>query len=156
MSILVIYYSRTGMTKKVGDLIVNELLCDHEEIFDAKSRKGPFGYMSAGKAASRKELTELKQVKKNPSKYDIVVIGTPVWSWNMSAPVRTYIEMYKNKFNEVAFFLTCGSNPGKTFEDMETICGKQPKARLMLVKKDYKVGAVEGKVRKFVEELRRA
>jgi flavodoxin len=154
MSTLVIYYSRTGMTKKVGDKIAQMLNCDLEEIFDTKARSGPFGYFGAGKAGSRKMLTELKQVTKNPGEYDLVVIGTPVWSWNISAPVRTYIEMYKNKFKDVAFFLTCGSNPGKTFEDMETICGKRPRAKLMLEKKDFKAGTDMSKIKEFVDRLK--
>jgi flavodoxin len=154
MSTLVIYYSRTGKTKKVGEQVANSLGCDSEEIFDTKSRGGPIGYMGAGKASSLKQLTELKQVKNSPGEYDLLVIGTPVWSWNMSVPVRTYIEMYKNKFKEVAFFLTCINKPGKTFTDMETICGKRPRSKLLLMKKDFKDGTDQGKIRKFIDELR--
>ncbi len=154
MSTLVIYYSRTGTTRKVGDQIAQQLGCDKEEIFDTKSRSGPIGYMGAGKAGLRKQLTELKQVSKNPGEYDLIVIGTPVWLYNISAPVRTYIEMYKNKFGDVAFFLTCVDNPGKTLAEMETICGKRPKSTLLLMKKDFKAGNDGKKIQEFVNELR--
>ena len=154
MSTLVIYYSRTGTTKKVGEQIAQQLDCDREEIFDTKSRGGPIGYLLALIAAGRKRLTELKPIRNNPSAYDLVVIGTPTWSLKMSVPIRTYIEMYKNKFGDVAFFLTCGGNPGKTFEEMETICGKRPKARLMLEKKDFKGGSDGKKIQDFVNRLK--
>jgi len=154
MSTLVIYYSRTGTTKKVGEQIAQQLDCDREEIFDTKSRGGPIGYLLALIAAGRKRLTELKPVTKNPGVYDLVVIGTPTWSLNISVPTRTYIEMYKNKFKDVAFFTTCGGNPGKTFEEMETICGKRPRARLMLEKKDFKSGDDSKKIQGFVNKLR--
>lgn len=154
MSTLVICYSRTGTTRKVGEQVAQMLNCDREEIFDTKSRGGPIGYMVAGKAGLRKQLTELKPVSKNPGEYDLVVIGTPVWSYNISAPVRTYIEMYKNKFAEVAFFITCVDNPGKTLSEMESICGKRPRSKLMLMKKDFKAGTDGNKIQRFVQELK--
>jgi flavodoxin len=38
--ILVVYYSRTGMTKKLANSIANLLFADIEEIVDTKNRSG--------------------------------------------------------------------------------------------------------------------
>ena len=51
MKTLVVFYSRTGTTKKVGENIAKILKCDSEEIFDTKDRMGVVGYMQAGKDA---------------------------------------------------------------------------------------------------------
>ena len=76
-----------------------------EEIFDIKNRKGIAGFLSAGTDANLGRLTVLKEIKKNPSLYDLIIIGTPVWSSNISTPVRTYISLYKKDFKNVAFFV---------------------------------------------------
>ena len=97
-----------------------------EEIFDTKNRKGIAGFLSAGTDANLGRLTVLKEIKKNPSSYDLIIIGTPVWSSNISTPVRTYISLYKKDFKDVAFFCNrLGSDATKIFSDMENICQKK-------------------------------
>jgi flavodoxin len=154
MSILVVYYSRTGTTKKVAERIVQDLGCETEQLFDTKNRKGPLGYMGAGKDSSTKRLTELKPIQKNPGAYELVVIGTPIWAWKMSTPIRTYIQMYKNKFANVAFFITCIGKPTDTLQEMETLIGKRPVSTLLLTRKDFKEGTDGAKVQKFINDLK--
>jgi len=48
MKILVVFYSRSGRTKKIAEAISDILKCDKEEIFDLKNRKGIPGFLSAG------------------------------------------------------------------------------------------------------------
>jgi len=45
---LVVFYSRTGTTKKVGEALVDLLQCDNEELIDTKKRTGPLGAYSLG------------------------------------------------------------------------------------------------------------
>lgn len=49
MSRLVVFYSRTGNTKKVAEALARELKCDTDEILETKSRKGILGYIFAGR-----------------------------------------------------------------------------------------------------------
>lgn len=127
MKILVAYYSRTGTTKKVAESISKLLKCDCEEILDVKSRAGPIGYIKSGKEATLKKLALIKPTKKDPKKYDLVIIGTPVWAFTMSSPIRTYISGNKDFFKKLAFFCTMGgSGDTGTFKDMETLCNKKP------------------------------
>ena len=78
MKALVVYYSRKGRTKKVAETISNIISCDIEEIADTKDRTGLLGYIHSGRQAMKKKLTAIKNTEKEPSKYDLVIIGTPV------------------------------------------------------------------------------
>ena len=102
MKSLVLFYSRTGNTGKIANEIAVKLNSDIEEIFDKKNRKGIFGYLAAAKDAATKKFTQIEEVKKDLSQYDLVIIGTPVWAWGMAPAIRTYLS--KNKFNKLAFF----------------------------------------------------
>ncbi|GAG62004.1 unnamed protein product, partial [marine sediment metagenome] len=106
MKILVAFYSRSGKTKKVAKAISDILKCDKEEIFDIKSREGILGFLSAGTDANFRRLTAIKEIKNTPSLYDLVIIGTPIWSSNISTPIRTYLFLYKEEFKKLAFFCT--------------------------------------------------
>jgi len=151
MKTLVVYYSRTGTTKKVGQEIARQFKADSEEILDVKSRMGPIGWLRSGREGKDKKLAEIKPIKKDPSKYDLVLIGTPNWAANMSSPVRTYLS--NNKFKKTAYFLTGGGNPGIAFEDMEALAGK-PIATLVVLSKEVAQNAYSDKVKEFVARLK--
>ena len=105
MKKLVVYYSRTGNTHKVAEEITNGLECDIEEIIDTKNRSGPLGYIRSGRDAGNRKLTVLKDIINDPSQYDLLIIGTPLWAWHVSTPVRTYIHENQANFKDVALFL---------------------------------------------------
>jgi flavodoxin len=151
MKILVVFYSRTGVTKKAAGAITDSLRCDSEEIFDTKSRDGIFGWLKSGRDAMKKIPTLLKETQKDPSAYDIVVIGTPVWAGNISAPVRTYLANNKGKFAKVAFFCTMGNSGGaNTLAEMAEACGKSPVSTLELRACDVKKSAFSDKLVPFI------
>ena len=88
----VVYYSRTGKTKFVAETIAAELGSEIEEIVDLKNREGKLGWMSATQDASSEKETHIAPTKKIPKDYDLLIIGTPVWAFNTTPAIRTYIK----------------------------------------------------------------
>ncbi len=149
MKILVVYYSRTNVTRKVAVNLTKELKADIEQIKDVKDRGGLMGYLRSGKEAMMKTPAEIKEIKKDPSNYDLVIIGTPIWGYTMASPIRTYLTA--NKFKQVAFFCTQGGSGAKrAFGHMAELIGKEPKATLTLLTKDVMKGF---DLKEFVEVL---
>ena len=155
MQTLIVYFSRTGHTKKVGDELAKALPGDVEEIVDTVNRAGPVGWLMSGREGGGRKLAKIVPAKKDASQYDIVVVGTPIWAGNMSSPVRTYLTENKAKFKSVAFYCTEGSKGSeKAFAEMEEIAGKKPKATLAINMADIKTGADGEKVKKFAADLK--
>ncbi len=100
----------------------------------------------------RRKTTQISY-KKDPAKYDLVVIGTPVWGWNITPPVRTYLQENKDKFKKVAFFKTCGDSKNKTFPDMEAE-SQSPLATLCVLDKEVKTKISQEKVEEFCEKFK--
>ncbi|MHC2382978.1 flavodoxin family protein [Bradyrhizobium liaoningense] len=100
--ILVVYYSRTGTTRKVAQSLSAALSCDSEEITEAGSRKGIFGYLRSAVEARRQIPSRIAATVRDPSLYDLVVIGTLVWAWSLSSPVRAYLLANRSKLPAVA------------------------------------------------------
>lgn len=152
--ILVVFYSRTGNTKKVGEAIAQELNCDVEQIMDVKSRKGLFGWFRSGAEAVKEVLAPIQDTKKDPSAYDMVIIGSPVWGSRMSSPVRTYISKNKEHFKQVAFFISCsGEGNGIVFDGMEKLSGKKSTATLRIFPVDMSSGSCMEKIKEFVGKI---
>lgn len=109
--ILVVYYSRSGTTRKVAEALSAELHCDRKEIVEETSRSGILGYLQSVIEARRQvpsRMVVANSDHNDPSIYDLVVIGTPVWAWSMSSPVRAYMVANKARLPAVAFFCTLG------------------------------------------------
>jgi len=154
MKILVVYYSRTGHTKKIGDMIADALKGETDEIVIPKSLLGIIGWFLAGKYASRKEVPKIEPPKNDSASYDLVIIGTPIHSWTLSGPVRTYLRENKNKFKKVAFYCTCGGmGMERAFDEMEKECGQKPVATLVVREKELKKGDYTKKIKKFISKL---
>lgn len=134
--------------------ISNKLGAEIEEIRDTVNRSGVKGYLVSGRDAMKKRLTTLELTTKNPADFDLVIIGTPIWGWNMSVPVRTYITEKKGDFKKVAFFCTMGgTGDDKAFAEMEQIIGQKPVATLALLTRDVAKNDFAEKLEKFTAAL---
>jgi flavodoxin len=109
MKILVAYYSKTGNAKRVALDIAASLGADVEEIFDKKKRSGFINWFLSGRDGMKKVGTEIGELSKDASVYDLVVVGSPVWGWNIAPAVRTYLELNKKNIRQYAFFVTSGN-----------------------------------------------
>ena len=154
MKTLVIYYTRTGITKKIAEVIAEKMQADIEEIVDLKDRKGPWEYLKAGRDAMKRIPAEIAVIKNNPEYYDLIVIGTPVWAGNMACAVRTYISGNKDKFKKVALFCTMGgSGDQKTFAEMESLSGKTSLAKVTVRTRDAGKPETDARLDEFVKKM---
>jgi len=152
--VLVAFYSRTGTTRTVAQALASRLGADVEEIVDTKNRQGIFGWLGAGRDASKKSKTVIAPIQKNPADYDLVILGTPIWAWSMTPAVRTYIIQQRHNFKKVAFFCTMGASGDiKTFAAMAELCGQKPLATMALRAGEVKMNQYYSAINRFSVEL---
>jgi flavodoxin len=154
MKALVVYYSRSGNTREVAQSIAQEMQCDIEEIHDTQNRSGLIGWLKSAYQANRGKLTTIKPLEKNPSDYDLVVVGTPIWAGFPAVPVKTYLIENKDKFKDVAFFATYGgSGFPKAVRTMSEASGKEPVQKLGIKTDEIKNKTCDCKIDPFVRDL---
>lgn len=152
MSVLVAYYSRTDITKKVAEEIAGRLNADVEEITSKVKYNGKIGYARAGKDAMTAKIIKIGDLKYNPSDYDTVYLGVPVWAGKAATPLISYIKQNEGKFNNVKFFVTAGSSGFEsTFDQLEEFIGKAPLKTLALTTKEVKKEEYKNKLDSFLE-----
>lgn len=154
--ILIVYYSRTGRTKKVAEWLKTMFCCDIEEIVDSKVRNGMLVFISGGKDAILKNETSIQKTILNPEEYDIIIIGSPVWASHIVPAIRTYINENREKFKRVAFFCTqtkYAVKGSKIFGDMEFLCDKKPIGLLKVAANDFESKEIEKKLALFQAEI---
>jgi flavodoxin len=153
MKSLVVYYSRTGNTEKVAYEIARQLTATIEKITDRTDRTGMMGWLKAGRDGMAKNKTEIGPVTREPSQFDLIILGTPVWV-GMTPAIRTYIAQHRLCFSNVAFFCTMDGNTNGVFADMADACGKQPLATLAVRSADAVNNLYAPAVHDFAVKLR--
>jgi flavorubredoxin len=84
----------------------------------------------------------------------LIITGTPVWAWNISSPIRTYLEQNKTKIKNVAAFCTMGGSGDKhSFDEIEKILNKKLVATLTLLTKEVNQNNFSQKVEEFIKAL---
>jgi len=154
---LIVYYSKTGNTKKVAEELSQELGAEIEEIIDKKNRKGLINWFRSGRDSMKKVGTEIGEMTKNPEDYDLVILGSPVWGRNMVPAVRTYLEKNKEKIKKYALFVTSGNTDvSKVVPSFREITRSGPFAQVGFnasEMKDQKLHA--GKISEFENSLKK-
>ncbi len=120
MKTLVIYYTRTGNSKFIAETIAAELGADIEEVIDLKNRQGKLAFFPAGRDAMQGKETQIAQTKRNPTDYDFIIIGQPVWAGSPTPAIRTYLNNNNLSSKKVAVFFS-DSNLGQAVEKTKAL-----------------------------------
>jgi flavodoxin len=132
-SCLVVCYSRTGLTEKLGREIAASCGADFELIREAEGRSGPLGFLRSIWDTLRHRRPAILAPGKDAGNYALVVLGAPVWAGKVASPMRSYIVQHCRRFHRVALFCTMGGRGGdKALAEMAVLCGKTPIAQVAI------------------------
>ena len=142
MKSLVIYFTRSGNTTKVAEEIAAALGADIELLKDDVKRGGPVGFLKSGREAKSGAMVNLKPLAHDPTTYDLVVVGTPVWARMVSSPVNTFLRTVNRGNARLAWFCTVGASSESfkenCFSTMTEAAGQDPVAAVGFSAKELK------------------
>lgn len=154
MKTLIVYYTRTGNTRRCAELLAKETGADVEEIVDNTRRDGIFGYMKSGFQAAMRITVKIEQTKKEPKDYDMVILCTPVWANNITPAIRTYLKGNNLENKKVALLITHGgSGEKKTEREFKKLTEKSEFAGMHAIKMREMKNA-EGEIKEFSKALK--
>lgn len=110
--VLVLFYSRTGNTKKVAKYLSKYLDVDVDEI-KTDNRKGFFGFLkSLFESVSRKK--PVIEYSKNLKNYDLVILGSPFWVGTLASPTFPVLDELEELKKDFLVFITCQTDKPDT------------------------------------------
>ncbi len=153
---LIVFHSRSGSTRRVAQALAKRLQADIEEIVPLQPHEDSrIGYALCSLEAVAALTPAIVPPGKDPSRYDLVVIGTPTWFWSLSSPVRTWLVQQQAALGKtrVAFFCTMGGSGAPiVFSRMGALADREPQATLALTQAQVKHGATRA-IDGFVKAL---
>ncbi|WP_242343451.1 flavodoxin family protein [Anaeromyxobacter terrae] len=156
-SVLVVYFSRSGHTRRLAAAIARALGADLEEIRDRADRQGLTGFVRCELETILGVTNVIERPRHDPARYDLVVVGGPVWMASVSTPVRTFLWLERERLPKLAFFVTLGGiGSDRAFGQMRKLAGKAPLATLAVREGELADGVAPVRVRAFADALRAA
>lgn len=119
MKKLVVYYSIGGNTRAVALRIARTLRADVVEIRTVKAYPDDYDVLvSLGKKEVESGyIPQIEPLAIDWSKYDTIIVGTPVWWYTFAPAVRTFLKGGSLKGKKVFPFATNGGWLGHTPSD---------------------------------------
>ncbi|MEX3007921.1 flavodoxin family protein [Hoeflea sp. TYP-13] len=156
MKSLIVYYSRTGNTARVASALARELNADMFEIHCEQYRGGPLRYLLTGYDSVMGRLPEIEMPRYSAEDYDLLLIGTPVWTSHPSLPVRAFAAARPPLPARIGLFLTYGghSPAQKAIDEISAMLGSAINASLVLGSDQVKAGDFTDAIVDYVGELR--
>lgn len=111
--VLIVYYSLTGNTRFIAEILKDSMKADLLELKPINELNPDSGtkFVWGGAQATMKMKPKLKPIDINPMEYDLVIIGTPVWAWTITPPIRSFLSRFNLTEKKVAL-LTCSAGSG--------------------------------------------
>ena len=138
MNAVIVYYSLTGNTEFVADLIAKRLGADLLRIEPVKQYpdSGAKKYIWGGRSAVMGDKPKLRPYVFDGDHYDVVIFGSPVWARNPAPPIKSFINdnLGTLKDKRVAAFLCyAGGGADKALAKREKLLDKKLDSTLVMV-----------------------
>ncbi len=121
--VLVVFFTRTGNSERLAEEISIKLHGDVDEIKSKVKYIGISGFIRAGYRSMTKKIDQI-EFQKDPSKYKIIVLVSPIWSSNIPPAIRSYINKNKEDLKNYGLIIngTMKENK-KAYENFKELLG---------------------------------
>lgn len=136
---LVVYYSQGSATKRVAEDLALLFGADIEAIVEKNARpKGLFSFMKSGYQGTFGIASPIQPPTKDPAEYGRVIVLSPVWSWSLCPPVRTWLRLNRGRLPAAAFVTVSGdTKPDKIVAAMTKESKAAPRVVMGFGDKDF-------------------
>lgn len=121
---IIVYYSYTNHTKMIAEDIQKQLQCDILELKPVKAYSSDYDTVVAQEQnnESAKRTPEIENKNLDLSKYDEIILGTPVWWYTIAPVARTFLKENDLSGKKIMPFATNAGWLGRTFKEIKDLC----------------------------------
>lgn len=157
---IIVFYTYTGHTKYIAEIIRKKLDCDMVEIKPKKpySKNYDLVVKEYQNNESAKETPEIEKIDVDINKCDEIIVGSPVWWYTITPPIRTFLKENDLSGKKIIPFATNAGWLGRTFKEIKSLCPNSnvEKEMNIVFTEDYTVNKLvtkEEKIDKWIDSL---
>ncbi len=117
---LIVYYSHSGNTRFIAEAMAGAAGADLAELLPKKEiNLSGAAYVGWGvRQLLRKDEREVEPIPYDIKDYDLIIVGTPVWTFTLTPPMRAFLKTHDFSGKDVAVFCCNDGDKGHTLEDL--------------------------------------
>ena len=157
---LIVFYSYTNHTKIIAEGIQKQLQCDIIELKPVKPYSNDYDIVVGQEQnnESTKKTPEIENKNLDLSKYDEIILGTPVWWYTIAPVVRTFLKENDLSNKKIIPFATNAGWLGRTFKEIKDLCPNSTICKEMIIvfTEDYsenQLVTLPEEIDKWIKEL---
>lgn len=153
---LVVYFSTSGNTRQIAEMIKNDTGADIVEIETVENYPTNYEELTqyAKKQLQDNERPAIKTKVPNLDDYGIIYLGFPNWWSSMPMPVYTFVEQNGLNGRTIAPFMTHGGgNLGHAIEDLKKLVPDSKVLKPFSVS-GSRISRAQADVKKWLEEIK--
>lgn len=115
MKSIIVYFSYSGNTKKVAEILAEYLKEKSEvESIRLKDLHESGNFFKQGSSAFKHRRAEIEEINFDFSGYDLICLGTPVWAFTTTPAVNTFLDKcFGVEGKQIILFTTSGGRGDK-------------------------------------------
>lgn len=121
---LIVYFSYTGNTRKIANMIKDKLNCDILELKPVEPYNTDYQKVvdEEQNLEGSNHLREYQDINVNLNDYDTIILGTPVWWYRETPVIRTFLKENDLSNKIIIPYATNAGWLGKTFTEIKKLC----------------------------------
>jgi len=124
MKTIIVYYGYGSHTREIAERIKEKLECDILEIKPKVPYSTDYDLVvsETEENLQTREIREIEDINMNLDNYDKIILGTPVWWYTITPPIRTFLTKYDLSGKIVIPYATNAGWLGSTFDEIKELC----------------------------------
>ena len=121
---LIVYFSYTGNTRKIANMIKDKLNCDILELKPVEPYSSDYQKVvdEEQNLEGSNHLRKYQDINVNLNDYDTIILGTPVWWYRETPVIRTFLKENDLSNKTIIPYATNAGWLGKTFNEIKKLC----------------------------------
>lgn len=153
-SVLIVFYSYTGVSRRVAHLLGAQRGWPLGEIVEEQGRGGATGTVRCVLDSLLRRQPAVRYQGPEPSDFRTVVLVSPVWAYRLNGPMRSFIAGHSARLHRVAVLSTMGSRgAGNAVAEIEKLLGKPPILAAAFTQREVEDGSCAQRLDAFGEAL---
>ncbi|HZK60502.1 MAG TPA: hypothetical protein VFC41_00410, partial [Anaerovoracaceae bacterium] len=87
----VLFFTRTGNSRRIAEKLADELSCQIIEVTDNMNWNGIWGFIKGGYYASRDKVVAIK-TSADVEDYDELIVVSPLWAGKLAPDIKEFLK----------------------------------------------------------------
>ncbi|MDO9113489.1 MAG: flavodoxin [Polaromonas sp.] len=155
--ILVVFYSYTGTSRRLVQLLCSQLDWPSGEIVEERARSGASGTLRCVADSLLRRQPRIRYQGPDPGGFGTVVLVSPIWAYRLASPMRSFVAERRDDLQQIAVVSVMGgSGAPNAVAEIGHLLGRAPLLATAFTTREVDDGSCAGRLEAFGHALQAA